>query len=454
MTARAAVEQSVAASVTDVGSGALLSGAEGSLATSARERRADYNLELAGAYARATYVSIGAGASAPSDSASASLEGSAAWETSPRTTLSLASAGYLATRLGVRADDALAQRDPFLFGNRLQYTISAGPGLGVVTTRRSHLALSARYEQTGALTAEDPRAVGIDTHQGLLGLRYDHELSDVDTIAPTLEYTYTHFYNALLDVDLRRGPADIHSGTALVVVTRALSRRITASVGGGLTAASPSPIVTSRSRAPVIAPAARAGLEYEAGRYEASLAYTYQYTSLGARIGYGQEHDAIAGLELRPVRGGAYRDVVLTGVARLAVGSAPVAADPPLAIPGQPPPPPSSQEGTLSTIAAAAGAKVAYPLALGLMLYGGVDLEFVRARFDPPPTAGQSTGSLRTIWTFGLSGTLSTDRGALLPESEDEAPRGAPAAQGAERATGAAAQIRPAPRDAPAAEPR
>lgn len=426
-TARAAVEQSVAANVTDVGSGALLSGVEGSFETLARASRAEYGLELAGAYARATYVSIGAGASAPSDSASASLEGRASWETSPRTTLSFGSAGYLATRLGVRADDALAQRDPFLFGSRLQYTIGAGPGLGVVTSRRSHLGLSARYEQTGALTAEDPRAVGIDTHQGSVGLRYDHELSDVDTIGPVLEYSFTHFYNALLDVDLTRGPADVHAGTALMAVTHAFGRRTTLSAGAGLTAASPPPIVISRSRTPVIAPAARAGLGYEAGRYELSLEYTYQYTSLGARIGYGQEHDAVAELSLRPLRGGAYRDVVLTGVARLAVGSAPVAASPPLAIPGQPAPSQASLEGTLSTITAAAGAQLSYPLTLGLMLFGGVDLEFVRARFDPPPTAGSSTGALRTIWTVGLAGTLSTDRRALLPEPDDEAPRGAPA---------------------------
>ncbi|EYF02443.1 hypothetical protein [Chondromyces apiculatus] len=419
LTARAAVEQGIAASVTDIGTGALLTGAEGSLAGLARAPRAEYGFSLGGSYARAAYFTLGAAPSIPNDSASAALDGRAAWQTSPRTSLSWNTGGYLATRLGVRADDALAQRDPFLYGQRLQYTIATGPGFSVTTSRRSFLDMAASYEQTGAVSGEDPRAVGVDTHEALARLRYSYELSDVDAVGPEFEYNYTHYYNALLDIYLNRGSADVHAGTALFLWTHAFGSRTVTRIGAGVTVASPPPIVGST--AAVVAPAARAGLTYATGRYDFMLDYAYEYTSLGARIGYGQEHNAIAQLSFLPLKGGKFRDVVMTGVARAAIGSAPIAANPPvLPDPDLVPP---SLEGTLTTITAAAGARMDVPLLVGLQMYGAFDLEFVRATFDPPSVLGQTNGGLRTIWTIGISGTISTDRRQMVPQEPAGDPR-------------------------------
>ncbi|AKT40470.1 hypothetical protein [Chondromyces crocatus] len=411
VTARAAAEQGVAASVVDVGTGSLLTGAEGSLVAVARNPRSEYGLALTGAYARASYFSIGEGGGAlPRDSASTSLDGRAAWQTSPLTSLSWTTSGFLATRLGIRADDALAQRDPFLYGQRLQYTLGTGPGFSMTTSRRSFLDMAASYQQTGAITADDPRAIGVDTHEAFARTRFSYELSDNDAIGPELEYRYIHYYNALLDIFFNRGEADVHAGTALMLWTHAFGRRSVGRIGGGVTVASPPPIVGSDDT--VVAPAARAGITFAGDRYDFMVDYAYTYTSLGSRIGFGQQHNALAQISFLPLRGGKYRDVVMTGVARFAVGNLPVALNPPLVVDPERPPP--NIEGKLMTITAAAGARIDYPLLLGVQMYGAFDLEFLRASFDPPTVYGQNSG-LRTIWTIGIAGTISTDRRQMVP---------------------------------------
>ncbi|MGK4005007.1 hypothetical protein WMF31_20440 [Sorangium sp. So ce1036] len=417
VTARAAVEHSVASHVGDVGTGALLAGVEGSVEGSLRDAMSRYGFRANGSYERVLQVSLGPGRSTPSDSVAARLGGAAGWTLSPFADLSMDAAGYLATRLGVRAADELAARDPFLFGNRLQYTLSGGPALSITTSRRSTVRLGAGYEQAGALSADDPAAVGVDARAGRAEVSTSIELGALDTLTPEIRYELTRYYHALLDADLTRGPARIHAGSALVSESHELTRNVSTRVSGGVTVASPPPLLPSRDA--VIAPSARAGLTYVNERYRLTAGYAYAYTSLGPRIGFGHEHEASLEASFRPVRGGAYRDLVVTGVARLSAGSAPVAANPPLHVDlGAPAP---SMEGTLSTTTAVAGAEIEYPLARGIALRGGFDLEYVRAALDPAPATGQSGGSLRSIFTASLSGTLSTDPQRTVRRDPDSA---------------------------------
>lgn len=417
VTARAAVEQSVASNVGDLGTGALMAGVQGSVEGSARGEVSRYGFSLDGGYERVFQVARGSARGAPSDSIAARIGGGAGWAISPLADLSVATAGYLATRLGVRADDALAARDPFLFGNRLQYTLSGGPALSITTSRRAAVRVGAGYEQAGALSADDPAAVGVDAHTGRAEASTSIDVGPLDTLTPELRYEVTQYYHALLDTELTRGAARVHAGAALVSESHELTRNLSTRVSGGVTVASPPPVLSSRHA--VIAPAARAGLTYVAERYRLSAGYAYEYTSLGPRIGFGHEHEASIEATFRPVPGGATRDLIVTGVARFAAGSAPVAASPPLHLaPGSPAP---SREGSLSTITALAGAEIAYPLAQGVELRGGVDLEYVRAALDPAPRAGEAGGSLRSIVSAGISGTLSTDRHRTLRRDPDSA---------------------------------
>jgi hypothetical protein len=57
----------------------------------------------------------------------------------------------------------------------------------------------------------------------------------------------------------------------------------------------------------------------------------------------------------------------------------------------------------------------------GVALRGGVDLEYVRAALEPAPSAGEAGGSLRSIVTAGISGTLSTDRHRMIRREPDGA---------------------------------
>lgn len=417
VTARAAVEQSVASNVGDMGSGALMAGVGGSVEGSLRGESSRYGFSVDGSYERVFQISLDAARSTPSDSVSARLGGGAGWALSPRADLSMATAGYLATRLGVRAADALAARDPFLSGNRLQYTLSGGPTLSISTSRRSAARLDVGYEQAGALSADDPAAVGIDAHTGRAQVSTALELGALDTLTPELRYEITQYHHALLDTELTRGEARVHAGAALLSASHELTRNASTLVSGGVTVASPPPVLSSRDV--VVAPTARVGLTYVQERYRLTAGYSYAYTSLGPRIGFGHEHEASLEASFRPARGGATRDLIVTGIARFSTGSAPVAANPPLHLAlGAPAP---SREGSLSTTTALAGAEIAYPLARGIALRGGVDLEYVRAALDPAPSAGEAGGSLRSIVMAGISGTLSTDRHRTVHRDPDSA---------------------------------
>jgi hypothetical protein len=225
-----------------------------------------------------------------------------------------------------------------------------------------------------------------------------------------------------------------------------------------VTVATPPPIVDSQ--APVVAPEARIAVAFDSRRTRAAASYQYTYTSLGPRIGYGNAHIASAELSFRPHDGNRFRDFWVRGLASFAYGATPVAAEPPLATGEGPPPPPPT--GTLTTYTAVAGLAIDYPIVRGIAVTGGFDIEYLRAVFDPVPVAGAPEDSLRTIWTVGIAGVLSSDpRNTVRREPEDESDERAPrrptdAETGyydARAATSVTGEASPDPRDDPRDDP-
>jgi hypothetical protein len=447
-TVRVALEQSVQASVTPFGAGALVPGGEAAFEASTFDPRSAYGIRARGLYGLVLSLPGSGNTAEPAHNLSAEASADAGYQITPRLRLTLDTQSYLANRFGVRATDELAARDPFLEGSRLEYTIGAGPGLYATTSRRSTVRASFGYAQAGALAASSQDAVGVDTHTARGSLAEGYDLGPNDTITPELRYTFTHFYHALYgvgqgsapavpagmgqgaastassgtdqgsasvapsDIALVRGPADIHTATALVGETHTFGRRLLATASFGMTVATPPPML--HSTAPVFAPEAHLSMSHFAQRSRITATYSYAYTSLGPRIGFGSQHNGTLEMSLRPVRGAKYRDFMLHGIGRAAFGSAPVAANPELG-PGPPP------EGTLSTTTAAAGARVEYPLRRGLVMLGGFDLQFTHGVFDPEPAAGSPAPRLVMIATLGIAGTFSTDPNrTVLRDPDDE----------------------------------
>lgn len=422
VTARIALEESLQSSFTTLGTGGLTSG--GNVAVDARFYHPDalYLVRARADYQRFFGFAAGGGAGPPADNLSSAVGASAGYRLSPLTTLSLGLDGYLATTWGVRAADALAVRDPFLFGQRLQYTAGASFDLTTTLSTRATLSLAGGYLQAGALSADSPEAVGVDTHAPRASLAYGYELGPRDRLDPELHYQYTHYYHALYDMSYRRGPADVHAATALLGEEHDFSKQITAAAGGGVTVATPMPIL--RSRSVIVAPEARLSITFAARRHHLTAAYAFTYTSLGPRIGYGQEHTGSLGITARPLDGASFRDFVVRGVARVAHGAAPVGATPELAAgPAALPP-----NGTITTTTIAAGAALEYPILRGLALTAGFDLAFVRGRFDPVPRGGSPAPVLNAVTTVGIAYTLSTDPARTVPRGpgEDEKERPVP----------------------------
>jgi hypothetical protein len=125
--------------------------------------------------------------------------------------------------------------------------------------------------------------------------------------------------------------------------------------------------------------------------------------SLGPRIAYGQQHGVAAELALRPVQGVKWRDLRLLATTRLAHVTAEVAVR---AAAGSGAP---AGKGWVTTTTVAAGVLVEMPLARGLSLRSGIDLQLGRGAIDPAPLGGSPGIQLQTVVLIGIAGTLSTD---------------------------------------------
>jgi hypothetical protein len=437
-TLRAGIQESVQASVAPLGSAALLSG--GSVEGEARATgpRAAYLAELYAEYAHALDLPIGGGAGPPSYNLDSSTSLSAVWTTAPRSTLALETEGSLATTYGVRADTQLIELDPFLFAQRLEYAFGHTLVWSHQLAPRTSLSMEGGYLQAGALAAESipslhvPAAVGVDTHEAHAALGWSRDLGPRDSLSPELRYTFTHYQHALLDTRFDRGPADVHAVTLSASETHELARGLSAGATAGFSIGNAMPLV--HVGAPVVAPDAGLTLRWIGRRARLTARASYAYTSLGPRIGFGQEASARLKLDLRPSDGSRYRDMLLHGSLRFAHGAAPLAADPEPILPGVPVPPAT---GTLTTTTLAAAMHAEIPLRRGLALTTGSDLALVRGVIDPAPVWGQSSPELLATITIGLTATISTDKRRTVPRDpeaqQDEEARRIPVEPGASR---------------------
>lgn len=409
-TASVTVEQSAVTGITPTGGyGIALTSVDGAARIVSRAARAAFLLDISGRYGRA--LAATRGALSPQD-----IAGTAVTRldvvTSPRTAISFSADGLLASRLGLRATNDLTARDPFLQG-RVIYALGSRVGFTATTTPRSYARFEAGYTQAGAVAADHPEAVGLDSHAVLGSASFSWLAGRRFRLGPIVRAGFTHFEHALLDVDLTRGPADVTTVSGLASATFEISRRIRGAAALGMTVASPPTFLKDESSG-VIAPDARIDARYAGHGYGVVGTYGFSYSSLGPRIGFGAQH--AAGLEMwsRPRGGREFRSVIARGILRFRHGEAPLATQPRLGSPAGTPLP----EGKFVTTAVAAGGSLGIPLATGLILTGGVDLELINMRFEPDPT-GASAPTFRTMVTVAISAIGSTDPMRRVPRDPD-----------------------------------
>jgi hypothetical protein len=413
-TVRAALQESVQASVTALGTGALLSGGELGCDVRAAGPRSLYVAEARASYARALEIAAAGGAGPPADNVDAEGAATATWTPWPRASLALATQASLATSWGMRADSLLLQRDPFLDDQRLEYAFGADLSYALTSTPRRGLGLDGGFAQAGALAAASTAAVGADSREGHGGVSYSLDLGPRTSITPELRYVYTHYEHALLDVDFHRGPADIHGGTLALGGGYELSSRLSVTGSGGVTVASPMPIL--HTGGPVVAPEIGAGLRWTGQRARLTARYAWAYTSMGPRIGYGQQHTATVKLTAHPFVSAGQRDILLHGLVRASHGAAPLAADPEPTLPGMAP---RSLTGTLVATRVAGRAVLEVPILRGVAFTSGIDLAYTHGVVQPAPPGEGPRGELLVSLSLGLAVTASTDRRRLLPHDPE-----------------------------------
>jgi len=447
-TVRGAIEEQIQASFVGAGSFALLTGGDLALDAAANSASSTWGIHAGGRFAHALGLSLAGGAATPTANGSFNAAGTGAWQLTPRAQLSVDMQGSIASRFGVRAVEGATAIDPFQVGNRLTYGLGGGASLAAIVSRRSTLRIASGYAQEGGLAADVADAVGLDasTVRGEVG--WGWEVGDRDTIVPELRVAQTHFEHAILDVDLHRGRVDTTAVTARVGDAHAFSRRLSADVSAGVTLTRSAMTLPEASIRVAASPEVRLGITWVGHRARASGSYSFGVGSLGPRIAYGQQHSVAAELSLRPVQGAAWRGLRLLATTRFAHGTAEVAVRPP-ASSGAP-----ATKGWVTTTTVAAGVLVEMPLARGLALRSGLDLQLARGAIDPAPLGGSPGIQLQTVALIGITGTLSTDPARTVRkdplEEEQERERAQPGAW--QRMEDRARAYRPRPGDGSAPE--
>jgi hypothetical protein len=392
-------------SATDTGGSSFLMGANAELRGRALFETGGYVFNLGGTYARLAELTFGGGGgSAPTSAYAGTLGAHATWVLGPASRASFDATGLVASRLGVRADNLLAARDPFL-KDRIEYAVDDTIGWSEGISRRTTLRFAGGYLGAGGVASPDKEAVGVDMHGVKASVGATYEASTRDYVMPELRFVRMQYYHAILDTDLDRGATAVSAGTATLGLTHTFSRRLLAGAAGGVTVATPPPIIASGK--PIVAPDLRVTVTYASGQYRAVGSYAYAYTSLGPRIGFGQLHTGAIEVRLRPVRGARWRDLELRGVGLVAVGSAPVAAA--LLTVTTSALPPTTTTGSVTTFTTAAGGHLDIPIVHGVVFTTGFDLEFVKADLDPAPPGGQPPPLIAQVMSVGIAGIVSTD---------------------------------------------
>ncbi len=382
----------------------MLAAVDGSLWTRFRRPQSMFLFDVSGHYGRALAVT---GTNAPPQDISARLGSRFEVVSSPRSNFIFLADGFVASRIGLRASDELAVRDPFSV-NRVLDGWGAQSSLSVRMTQRASARFDVRYGQFGAIAADVPAAVGIDTHALMATAAASFQGSRRFSTGPVVRMGWTHFNHALLDANLTRGPAQVASLSLLGFARCELAPRTSASVTAGLTLASAPPGV--RDTTMIASPDMRIELRSLRQRIGGTAALSFGYQSIGPRIGFGMDYAGFVDVWARPFRGGARRDVLVHIVARTRWANAllssvsstdGVSAD--------------SKRGKVTTTAFAFGSSMSKPLRLGWSFNAGVDVEFVSMHIDPLPSRGDSPASFRGLFTLGVVASASTDPGRLLP---------------------------------------
>lgn len=375
----------------------ILAAADASLWTRIRQPRTAFVFDVSGHYGRAMAVT---GTKNPPQDISTRLRSRFDWVSSPRSNVTFLADGFVASRIGLRASDELAVRDPFSV-NRVLDGWSTQSSLSVRMTPRVSLRFDARYGQMGAIAADVPAAVGIDTHAALATASASSQWSRRFSMGPVIRMGWTHFNHALLDVNLTRGPADVKSLSVLGFARYDFTPRTWASVAAGWTLASAPPGI--RDMTTVASPDVRIEIRSLRRRVGGTAALAFGYQSIGPRIGFGMDYSGVGDVWARPFRGGHRRDVLVHLVARTRWANALLPAEA------------NSRTGKVTTTAFAFGSSMSLPIRLGWLLNAGVDLEFISMHIDPQPLRGDPPGAFRGLLTLGLVASSSTDPVRLLP---------------------------------------
>ncbi|MFT3773100.1 MAG: hypothetical protein QM820_47575 [Minicystis sp.] len=458
-TLRASIQETVQASVAPFSMTALLSGLEIAGDARATGPRSVFTAEARAHYARALDLTGGA----PEHDVDGDASATAAWTLSPLSSLELTTEGSLATTFGVRADSLLLVSDPFSDTPRLEYGVGADLAFAWQLTPRGELAIDGGFLQNGALAAwgtpdEQCKAVGLDSREFHGGISYSYDLGARTAITPEIRWVGTHYDKALFGftaipsptpLPTARGPlpgyiyradrgrADVQTISFNLGVSREIRPETFVSAGAGLTAGSPMPIL--KADGPLLAPEASLGLRWRGRRTQLTARYVWSYSSLGPRVGYGQQHTVTLRMTSWPFRSA--RGAVLRTTVRAGYGTTPVGVEEPPApaspVAGMPmmgyvPPTwrglgtPSALLDTsrrsitqsLSTAKIMGRFALEIPVAKGWAVTTGIDLTAARGWTTgqsalPLPANQVITGML----TLGLAATMSTDPRQLYPRN-------------------------------------
>lgn len=378
----------------------VLAAAEASSWMRLVQPRSSFSLDMSGRYGQAL---VATGMKSPPRDLFARGRGRLDIVSSPRTNLVFLSDGFVASRIGLRATDELAVRDPFSV-NRVLDGWSAQSSLFGRINARAFVHFDVRYGQAGAIAADLPAAVGIDTHAVTISAATAFQWSRRLSAGPTTRMNWTHFNHALVATDLTRGSADVTTLSLLGFTRYDFTPRTRTSVVAGLTMASAQP--GAKDVRTIVYPDARFEIRSVGRRVGGTAAFSFAYQSLGPRIGFGTDYSGLIDAWIRPFRGGQRRDVLAHAVMRARWARALLPAGDS-----------SSQTnmGRLTTTALACGFSLTGPMRLGWSVNAGVDVEFVTTHIDPAPSRGDPPESFRALFTVALLASASPDRGRLLP---------------------------------------
>lgn len=382
-----------------------LAAADAAVWTRIRQPRTAFVLDASAHYGRALLVT---GTTNPPQDLSARIRGRFDVVSSPLSNLVFSADGFIASRIGLRASDELIVRDPFS-ANRVLDGWSAQASAALRWSPRTSFRIDAGYAQMGAVAADVPAAVGVDTHTVTVSAGASYQWTRRLAIGPVLRFGWTHFNHALLDVNFTRGPAEVTSFSMLGSARYDISPLTTASLMAGLTLASAPPQAPDMNA--VASPDVRFEVRTLGRQIGGSAGFSFGYQTVGPRIGFGMNYAGAIDGWARPFPGANRRDVVVHFVARTRWANALLAMDAASANNAAA----SANTGTLTTTAFAVGSSLSAPIRLGWSLSGGIDVEFVSTHMDPLPSHGDPPPAFRALFTLGLVAATSTNPWRLLP---------------------------------------